>query len=201
MNRVFTQSAHSLATTLHLPSLTISLLQPAHGHTQPLWGPPDPYLSAGKSIAPSAQALANNLGITKPDPSVVALPDYAQKAASNGWTIMDSSRMHAETIFPGFTPTGGILPAHNPNIPAETPATFMAQVEWSAKFLNVVDNLPAVVFAYALVEFFLIRPNLDVYKEDIQEEPSEVVRETIGVTGIRLAIFAVIAVATTGFSI
>lgn len=202
INDVFSRSADFSDTTSYFPSLTTSLLQSAHGHTQPLWGPPDPYLSAGKSIAPSAQALANNLGITKSDASIAAaaLPDYAQKAASNGWNILDPARIHAQNLLPGFSPTGGILPAHNPNIPAETPATFMAQIEWSAKFLNVVDNLPAVAFAYALVEFFLIRPNLDMYKEDIEEEPSEVLTETVSVTGVRLAVFAIIAVVTTTFS-
>lgn len=171
-----------------------TLLQPAQGHSQPFWGPPDPYLTAGKSIAPTAQGLVN-LGIEKT--SLAELPDQVKIAASNGWKILDSASIQAEKWMPGFSPTGGILSGHNPRIPDETPETFAAQVEWSARFLNVVDKLPEAAFMYALVEFFLLRPNIDIYKEDIAEEPGAVFLESVATTGVRLAAFALVAFVTT----
>ena len=179
-----------------LPSLTTAasqLLKPAAEHTQPLWGAPDPYLSSGHSIAPSAKSLTD-LGVASLDTST--LTESAQKAASNGWHLLDSTRLSAENLLPGFSRTGGLLPFHEAGLPAETPETFAAQVEWSARFLNVIDNLPAVAFAYALVEFFLLRPNIDVYQEEIQQEPSEVLSATVAVTSVRMAAFAVISVVT-----
>jgi len=187
------QQLDSMLSTMYTATAD-AVLKPAHGHTQPLWGPPDPYLSAGKSIAPSANSLSD-MGIMK---GTQDLPQQAQIAASKGWNILDSTAIKAENILPGFRPTGGILPGHNPRIPAETSDTFAAQVEWSASFLNVFDKLPSTAFAYALVEFFLLRPGIDSYKEDIELEPGSAFAETVVTTGVRLGVFLILAVVTTG---
>ena len=194
-------ASHPLASfdpvTSSLPSLaTANVLTPAHGHSQPLWGPPDPYLSAGKSIAPSQKALID-MGVTKTSDS--DLPESAQTAIKNGLPFLNSNNIKSESLLPGFAPVGGILSPHSPNVPAETPDTFAAQVEWSAGFLNVVDKLPYAAFAYGLIEFFLIRPNLDLYKEDIEEEPADALAETVGTTVIRVGVFAVISVIAVTF--
>ncbi|GAX10226.1 hypothetical protein FisN_3Lu438 [Fistulifera solaris] len=167
------QRSHSFLQASPLSSFNVALLKPATEHTQPLWGPPDPYLSAGKSIAPSAKALAD-MGITN----------------------LDGAAIHAQTLLPGFSPTRGILQTHVMGLPAETPETFAAQVEWSARFLNVIDQIPTIVIAYALVEFFLLRPNLDLYLEDIREQPTRIMAGTVAVTGVRLGVFFVIGILT-----
>jgi hypothetical protein len=169
------QRSNSFLQASSLSSFNVAILKPATEHTQPLWGPPDPYLSAGKSIAPSAKALAD-MGIAPPD--------------------VDSAAIHAQMLLPGFSPTRGILPTHVMGLPAETPETFAAQVEWSTRFLNVIDHIPTIVIAYALVEFFLLRPNLDLYQEDIREQPTQIMAETVAVTGVRLGVFFVIAILT-----
>lgn len=175
------QRAHSFLPATPLPSVTVALLKPAAEHTQPLWGPPDPYLAAGKSIAPSAKALAE-MGIAPTD-----LPANS---------VLDGAAIHAQTLLPGFSPTRGILPGHVMGLPAETPETFAAQVEWSARFLNVIDQVPTIVFAYALVEFFLLRPNLDLYQEEIRDQPTQIMTGTVAVTGVRVGVFCVIAILT-----
>lgn len=175
------QRAHSFSPATPLPSFTTALtVTPAH--TQPLWGPPDPYLSAGKSIAPSVKALAE-MGIAPTD-----LPRNKD--------VLDGAAIHAQTLLPGFSPTRGILPTHVMGLPAETPETFAAQVEWSARFLNVIDQVPTIVFAYALVEFFLLRPNLDLYQEEIRDQPTQVMAGTVAVTGVRVGVFFAIAILT-----
>jgi hypothetical protein len=170
------------------------LLKPAMEHTQPFWGPPDRYLSAGKSIAPSGNALAD-MGIEK---STEGWPEFAQMTVKNGASVIDKAAIKAESLLPGFSPVGGILPGHDPGVPAETPATFAAQVEWAAGFLNVVDKLPEAAFAYALIEFFILRPGIDMYKEDVEEDPGRAFADTLAVTGVRLSMFCIVAVVTTG---
>jgi len=177
----------TLLSTLYTASAE-TLLKPAHEHTQPFWGAPDPYLSAGKSIAPTV-----DMGIEK---ATQELTQQAQAAAAKGWNLLDSTRVTPENSLPGFTNPSGILGPHDPRLPAETPESFAVQVEWSAKYLNVVDKLPYVAFTYALIEFFLLRPNLDVYQEDVEEEQGAVMAETVVTTGVRLGALCFLAIVT-----
>jgi hypothetical protein len=158
-------------------------------------------LTAGKSIAPTAKAL-QDLGITAIPSPPVNLPEafsqQVQSAAAKGWHILDSSALQAESNLPGFLPTRGILAGHNPTVPLETAESFAAQVEWSAKFINVVDKLPYAAFAYAFIEFFLLRPNVDLYQQDIDEDSTGILAETLAVTAVRMGVFAVVAVVTVG---
>lgn len=179
-------------------SSNAAILKPAAGHSQPLWGPPDPYLSAGRSIPPSTKGLAD-IGVTQQ--SLTDLPEPVQATVKAGYRVLDAATIKAESILPGFSPVGGILPAHNPLIPLETPATFAAQVAWSAKFLNVVDKLPEAAFMYALIEFFILRPGIDLYKEDIELQQEEgptgvLTAETLAVTGVRVGVFFIVAIFT-----
>ena len=123
-------------------------------------------------------------------------PQLAQMAVRDGIHVLDSAALQAESVLPGFTRTGGILPFHHA-VPAETPASFAAQVEWSAGFLNVVDKLPEAAFAYALVEFFFLRPGIDRYTEDVELEPTRAWTESLAVTGVRLGMFCLVAAITT----
>lgn len=202
-------SLESTTTLLSSTSSASAYLQPAHEHAQPLWGPPDPYLSAGKSIAPlssvpstaaldAAAATATSTS-SAPQLSTVS-PELAQQArlaAARGWNVLDAQGIKAEATLPGFAETGGILPRHAPNMPlAETPATFAAQVEWSASFLRVVDRLPYAALLYALVEFLVLRPNVDLYQEEVEDDPARALADSIKVTTVRMGAFAFVAVVT-----
>jgi hypothetical protein len=176
-----------------------TIQRPATGHSQPLWGPPDPILSAGKSIPPSTNRLSE-MGIVPT--AITDMPEPIQQTIKAGYKTLDASTIQRDIVMPGFTQTSGILPIHNPRLPPETPATFAAQVEWSAKFLNVIDKLPEAAFVYALVEFFILRPGLDLYKEDIDLQQEEgattgvLTAETLAVTGVRFGVFLIIAIIT-----
>lgn len=194
-----TTKSQTILQVTSLPSITVGLgggngvlLKPATEHTQPLWGPPDPYLSAGKSIAPSAQALAD-MGIT----ATTTTSSSTTVPIPTGWGVLDSSTIQAQSLLPGFAPTQGILPTHVTGLPMETSETFAAQVEWSAQFLNVIDQIPTVVFVYALIEFFFLRPNLDLYQQEIQQQPTtQIMAGTIAVTSVRVGVFFLIAILT-----
>ena len=201
-------SAVSQASNHDIPALLstmlTSTLEPPRGFSIPFFGPQDPYLAAGKSIAPSAEALLE-MGITPPAKTAAeilpnqspAVQEYLQSAMANGWKVLDSSRFlntpgNTATQLPGFAETRGILPSHDPTIPPPGPAMFVNDIQWVDKFINVLDKLPSAAFYYVLLEFFIIRPGLDIYKEDIKDDPRGVFAETIAVTGVRLAAFLVI---------
>jgi hypothetical protein len=186
-----------------LSTLMSSALQPAHGHSNPLFGPPDHYLEAGKSIVPSAKALLN-MGVdsqtsnTLPEASP-AFQESVTAAVNKGWKLLNGAniRSGAEGHLPGFEDTQGILSARG--VPADSPESFASEVKWAAGYFNVMDKLPFVAFWYAMVEFFILRPGVDMYKEDIEDDPVGVTVDTVSVTAIRMAAIALISTVTLGF--
>ena len=174
----------------HLESLVSTMLTTgvAHGHSDPWFGAPDPYLAAGKSIAPP--------GFTGlPVPS--DLSPVGEFFSKRGWPIMDGTMIAPESILPGFSQTGGILPAREILPPIDTPEVFAAQVEWSANFMNVALKLPLAALAYVLVEFFFLRSGVDMYKSEIESESATALwADTLATTFVRLVAMSVIAIAT-----
>ena len=190
-----------------LSTMLSSSLQPATGHANPLFGPPDPYLAAGKSIAPSAKALVD-MGITQAKTTSEIVPNASPAfqesvttAMNKGWKILDSANIMngGGSALPGFSATHGILPTHNINVPTETPESFALEVAWAAKYFDVMDKLPFAAFWYCMVEFFILRPGIDFYKEDIEADPTGVVSETVAVTGVRVLVIAIISFLTVIF--
>lgn len=181
-----------LAQMYSAATVTTTNVKPATGHSQPLFGPPDPILSAGKSIPPSSKALLE-LGV---DPS--KSPDLrVAEGAAGSFPVLDASKFNPVPLLPGFSPTHGILPVTTP-MPVETPQSVLANTQWSLSFINVIDRLPEVVFIYALVEFVFLRPNLDLYRDDIEVDRGAVAWDFVKVTAVRVTAFAVIAFLTNG---
>jgi hypothetical protein len=112
---------------------------------------------------------------------------------------LDAQAVQTKSLLPGFQPTQGILSAHDGRVPPEdSPEAFGNMVEWSANFLRVVDKLPYVAISYGLIDFFILRPNLDWYKEDVEEMPGRVMADTVRATAVRMGVFAVLAGLTVG---
>ena len=188
------QAAEALLNTM----FSTANLAPAQGHSNPLFGPPDPYLQAGKSIAPSAKALLD-MGISKASTLAQDLPAGIQTALK-GYNVLDARSIQPESVMPGFLPTRGILSEHNPMVPAQdSPEAFAVMVEWSVNFLRTVDKLPYLALGYGMIDFFILRPNLDWYKEEVEDEPAQVVAEVMGSTAVRMSIFCVLATLTMTF--
>lgn len=182
-------------------------LQPAAGHSNPLFGPPDPILEAGKSIAPSAKALAG-MGISQAktvgDMVPDASPSFQQAvtaAMDKGWKVLNEASIMngGAATLPGFSETHGILPTHNVNVPAETPASFAAEVQWAANYFDVMDKLPFAAFWYCMFEFFILRPGIEFYKEDIEADPVGVLTDTLSVATVRVIAIAIISSLTVVF--
>jgi hypothetical protein len=190
-------------------STTLSAAVPAvaHGHSNPLFGPPDPYLAAGKSIAPSARALVD-MGITTPKSvSEMLSPESSETfqqsvtaAVGKGWKVLDGSKIHGTGVnhLPGFSDTKGIFGTRM--IPYEDPETFSAEVKWAAGYFSIMDKLPFVAFYYALAEFFVLRPGVDLYKEEIEDDPEGVLADTVSVAIVRVGAFALITMVTVLFA-
>ena len=211
---IMVSSTHGISTEMSaLLTTTLSTAIPlAHGHSNPVFGPPDPYLAAGKSIAPSVQALVDSMGVALPLKTATvgnllpdATPEVQQSVAQalkRGWNLLDASRIQGtgQNHLPGFAETRGILGTRMEALAVDSPPTFAAEVQWANQFLPVMDRLPFVAFYYALVEFFLLRPGVDLYKEEIEDDPEGVAADTVSVGIVRLGVFAVISFLTVTFS-
>jgi hypothetical protein len=46
------------------------------------------------------------------------------------------------------------------------------------------------------VEFLFLRPNVDLYKEDVEDDPASALANSVKVTTVRLGAFAVVAIVT-----
>ena len=211
-NDVVMSATHGLSALL---TTTLSTAIPlAHGHSNPVFGPPDPYLTAGKSIAPSVQALVDTtMGITTKTATATdvtnllpnAAPEFQHsvvEAVKRGWNVLDASRIQGtgQNHLPGFAETRGILGTRMEALAVDSPPTFAAEVQWTNQLLPVLDRLPFVAFYYALVEFFLLRPGVDLYKEEIEDDPEGVAADTLSVAVVRLGAFALISFMTVTFS-
>jgi hypothetical protein len=191
----------------HLPTILLQqsvYYKPAAEHTQPFWGgAPDPYLTAGKSIVPSTKALSD-MGITTINDPSNAIAAFGEKITEDHKFIIDATRIQMEDVLPGFTKTGSILSQHIPlgasSAESAPPAvvSFVASIDWASNFINVIDKLPMAVLVYAIIEFFLLRPNINTYKEDIEENPTGIFADTLAVTTVRVTMFCIVAIATVG---
>lgn len=166
-------------------------LKPAHGHIQPLFGPPDPFLTSGSSIPPNLKVL------DLPPPPTDHLTEAAQVAIKEGYHVVDASKFQAGGggALPGFQDTGGILPRHDPNV-LKLSGALPGQVKEAAIHYRILQSLPFAAFVYVCVDFFLLRADVDLYKEDIDGERMEVAAETMAVAGVRLAVFFSLGVVT-----
>ncbi|KAL3943279.1 MAG: hypothetical protein SGBAC_002650 [Bacillariaceae sp.] len=194
-----------LSTMILPPGATGIVTAVATGHSNPLFGPPDPFLAAGHSIPPSAKALAE-FGITPAKTAAElapsdASPEYiqaVQAAMDRGWKVTTFDKVQPTGIksLPGFQDTHGILPNHNLDLLPNTNAGFAAQMDWSYKYFAVFDHLPTAIFWYCLVEFFFLRPGIDFYKEEIEADPTGATIDTAVVFGVRMAAIAVVSTLT-----
>jgi hypothetical protein len=196
----------------------------AHGHDQPFWGPADAYLTAGKSIAPPEQnfvdmgiattAASKTSSITAATAGKGGSDDLSraiQEEMSKGWKFLDSNTIQIKNL-PGQPIQGGYLPGFvDPSSTAflsqpevrlypdynETPETFVLMIKWAAGLIDVIDKLPLAAFVYALIEFFILRPNLDTTKRQIlQRNDNSAMAESVATTSVRLAVFGVVAFVT-----
>eukprot|EP00980_Cylindrotheca_fusiformis_P025701 scaffold14497_cov119-Cylindrotheca_fusiformis.AAC.5 len=200
VSTVSSHISHSELHTLLSTMFSTTNLHPATGHSYP---PPDQYLSPTGSVMPKVLA---DMGISQaktasdlaPDASAV-LQQRIAAAMEKGIRLLDGSKMMnvRQQSLPGFSENhGAILPTHNANVPAETPASFAAEVKWAAKYFDVMDKLPFAAFWYCIVEFAFLRPGIDFYKEDIEADPTGALADTMAVAIVRVMAFAIIAFLT-----
>jgi len=206
-------SQHSIAhhPINSLPTILTSSLDLVGAHAD--------ILAAGKSIAPSVEAMTK-MGATYSGTSAgaslqqifpnggEAFQTRSQEAISYGWNIMDGINIvkGGGASLPGFTETRSILAPHVIPGPAEEsittpglvpePYMFKARLSYVSSLLRVIEQLPYVAFAYALVEFFFLRSDVDIYKEDVEDDPAGVLAESVSDVGVRIGIFFILAVIT-----
>ena len=129
-----------------------------------------------------------------------------QQALDSGWKVIDASKfIHGgQASLPGFSETKSVIAPHLLPGPSDESVTmtewpqniFRARMEYVSTMLRAIQKLPYVAFGYVLIEFFFLRSDVDIYKEDLEDDPSGVFAETVSDASVRIAIFFGLAVAT-----
>lgn len=135
-----------------------------------------------------------------------AIQAQAQQALGSGWKVMDAAKfVHGgQASMPGFSETQSVVAPHLLPGPSDEAVTmtewpenmFKARMEYASTMLRAIQKLPYVAFAYALLEFFFLRSDVDIYKEDIEDDPSGVLAESVSDASVRFGIFFGLALVT-----
>jgi hypothetical protein len=150
----------------------------------------NPHAETAKELFPQASGM---------------IQQKAQEAMDKGMTVLDASKIRggstSHDAFIGSRPTLSILSPHEQSVVTpDSPEKFMGRLKWTGTLLPVIDKLPRLAFYYALVEFFFLRPNLNIYKEEVEDDPTGVTAETISDVVVRLGILFVLAMVTLVFA-
>ena len=167
-------------------------LQPAHGHSQALFGPVDPYLLKMQSILPAPNAGAN-LGATVVDEA--SIPEKIMGAfeyARRGDFVDPTHILRVD----GDAPPGFVSP--NTFFPKlqEVPMTQDYQLgvlNAEVGNLRALQKIPIAAFITVLVDFFLVTPGMEIFKEEIEENGEQVTRESAMAGASRVAVLAIVA--------
>lgn len=128
-----------------------------------------------------------------------------QAAMDKGQLVLDASKIRggstSHDVFVGGKQTSSLLAPHVDSVLSpDSPAKFMGRLKWTTTYLQVIDKLPRLAFYYAFVEFFFLRKNFDIYKEEVEDDPTGVAAETISDIAVRAGILFVLAMVTLIFA-
>lgn len=193
---VLTSNQHSIA---HLHSIAPSI---------------EAMKEMGASYAGTNAAAGDAASIQHVFPNAAeALQARFQTFNNAGWHIMDASKIFSGggSTLPGFTKTGTLLGTHAAilgqepiSFPRVTPdfdsRIFEGKIDYMRSMLSVLEKLPYAAFLYVFIEFFFLRSDVDIYKEDIEDDSAGVFAESVSDLGVRMGIIAVVAIATVATS-
>ena len=171
------------------------LLEPAHGHSQPFFGAPDQFLLQGKSILPEPGAF-DFAELKGPEIQLsTKMAEFFDYAKSKGGSIIDPREViQVNELLPGFTKTGHFLPELKTYPVSEK--GIKLELAQTIGYQRVFNELPRVAAIAAFVDFFLISPGLDAYKEEIDDDPEGAIAGTITEFGVRTAALSIVAALT-----
>jgi hypothetical protein len=164
-------------------------LPEAHGHSQSLFGPIDVYLTKMQSIAPATKGTL---------PTVIeeaAIPDKIRGAfdfARRGDFVDPTNIVRIDgDAPPGFSKVDSFFPVlQSPPTSTDYQLGVMNQEVFN---LRALQKVPIAAFITVLVDFFLVSPGMEIFKEEIEEDGDRIMQET-AVTGVaRVAVLAVVA--------
>jgi hypothetical protein len=177
----------------------------AFGHGVKDFFAPLEFTKDPKSIVPNAEGL-RNLGVEHGKTAKDLLPKAseamqarAQDAMDHGWNILNVE----DITYGGMKDAPyyanefrGVLAPHVKSTAPVSGEEFAGRIKYSAYMFPLIDRLLHVAFYYGLVEFFFLRPNLDLYKEEVEDDPMGVATETVSDVGVRMGVFFFLAVVT-----
>ncbi|KAI2494774.1 hypothetical protein MHU86_19725 [Fragilaria crotonensis] len=173
-------------------------LQPAHGHEMTLFGPVDPYLLKMQSIVPAPNA---GVDLGAPVFEEASIPDALRGAidyARRGDFVDPTHVLRVDGAAPGFVTPRTFFPPLQ-TVP-QTQDYQLGVLNAEVGNLRKLQNIPIAAFLTVLVDFFLVTPGMEVFKEEIDENGEQVTRESAIAGTARVAVLAVVAGLTLAFS-
>ena len=174
-------------------------LQPAHGHEQALFGPVDPYLLKMQSIVPASGAGAD---LGPPVFEEASIPDALRGAidyARRGNFVDPTNVLRVDGAAPpGFVSSRALFPPLQ-SVP-QTRDYQLGVLDAEVGNLRKLQNVPIAAFITVLVDFFLVTPGMEIFKEEIDENGEQVARESAVAGTARVAVLAIVAGLTLALS-
>lgn len=174
-------------------------LEPAHGHVQSLFGPVDPYLLKMQSIVPAPNA-GDALGTPAFDEA--SIPEKLKGAfeyARRGEFVDPTHVLRIDgDAPPGFNPPETFFPKLQ--APPQTQDYQLGILNAEVGNLRALQKVPIAAFITVLVDFFLVTPGMEVFKEEIEENSEEITRESAIAGTARVAVLAIVAGLTLAMS-
>mmetsp|Transcript_6784 Transcript_6784/g.9904 ORF Transcript_6784/g.9904 Transcript_6784/m.9904 type:complete len:229 (-) Transcript_6784:49-735(-) len=152
----------------------------------------DPALSKIHSIPPVPGTIVHaathaSTGFAGVSEQMRETIDFAQEKGN----FLDPNEIKRIDISPGFSVSHGFLPEVTPISDTERYRQGVAMFEMDN--LRLLMKAPIVAVITALVDFFVVTPGMDVFKEDIDENESQMVTQSVIQSATRIAVLGVVA--------
>lgn len=126
-----------------------------------------------------------------------------EKLVTNGCkTVIDPSKFPSTLGDPLPAPPSKMNPLLQPfvpkpiSVPELDESVLKVLNKDTEQLLSIIEKLPFVVFCYIFIEFFFLRKNVDLYKEDIEDDAAGVFAESVSDLTVRMGIFFVLTIVT-----
>lgn len=163
----------------------------AHGHSQSLFGPVDVYLKQMESIAPATKGTLPTIVQDADIPDKIrGTFDYA-RAKPNFVDPTTIIRIDSDAS-PGFAKMGNFFP-NRMATPAPTTDYQLGVMNQEVFNLRALQKVPLAALLTVIVDFFVVSPGIEVFKEEIEEEGDRVMQEAVMAGTARVAVLAVVA--------
>lgn len=189
-NDIISAASHVKHTTdfqALLTTMVSATIKPVQEHAEPLY-PRKDTMTLGEFKALADLGAKHVTSAKELFPTVSAeFQKFLDRQISEGWLVMDYEKIAdlADKDLPGKTAIPDSALKFNS---VQSPRGENLSLATLVKVNLVFEHVPLIAIVYAFIEFFIVRPGIGLYKEDIEDEPSFLREEFISVTIVRATI-------------